>query len=437
MKTDTEAVDASTALAQALVEKYPFEAARIVENASIDDAAEYVASLPAPQAVEVLRRVNAYTGTRLLDAVNGEAAARLLELLAPHRAAALVSRLSPSRVERVLRHMEPGHRAELQALASYPGDTAGAMMDPRVNSFGPETRAREVIRQLRSLRQKRIQDVFVVDEEEHLLGMVSLQDIVLAEPSTPLGSLVQGPPSSVQAISSREAVLEELQKSRATSLPVVDYDGRVLGVLRQSELLAVTQQKATDGLVTMVGASKDERALSSPFFSVRKRLPWLQINLLTAFLAASVVGLFESTIARFTALAVLLPVVAGQSGNTGAQALAVTMRGLALREIRVRQWLRVVVKEVTVGSVNGVAVALTTATAVFIWSRSLGLAMVIGVSMVISMIMASIAGAAIPVVLTALRQDPAQSSSIILTTVTDVAGFFSFLGIATLLSNML
>jgi magnesium transporter len=149
------------------------------------------------------------------------------------------------------------------------------------------------------------------------------------------------------------------------------------------------------------------------------------------------VGLFEATIAKFTALAVLLPVVAGQSGNTGAQALAVTMRGLALREIRVAQWPRVTRKEASVAFVNGWAIALTTAAGVFVWSGSPGLALVIGIAMVISMVAAGLAGSAIPIVLTRLGQDPAQSASIVLTTVTDVVGFASFLGIATLLSAML
>jgi magnesium transporter len=170
---------------------------------------------------------------------------------------------------------------------------------------------------------------------------------------------------------------------------------------------------------------------------VRKRLPWLQINLVTAFLAAAVVGLFESTIAQYTALAVLLPVVAGQSGNTGAQALAVTMRGLALREIRARHWPRVVFKEASAGFWNGVAIAATTALGVWIWSGSPGLAGVIASAMVLSMMIAGICGAAIPIVLAAVGQDPAQSSSIVLTTVTDVTGFFSFLGIATLFAGFL
>jgi magnesium transporter len=166
-------------------------------------------------------------------------------------------------------------------------------------------------------------------------------------------------------------------------------------------------------------------------------MPWLQVNLLTAFLAAAVVGIFENTIAQVTALAVLLPVVAGQSGNAGAQALAVPMRGLALREITIRQWARVMRKEVFAGFMNGLAIAVTCGIGVYLWSGSLALVAVIAVSMVMAMVAAGFAGAIIPIVLTRLGQDPATSSSILLTTVTDVAGFFSFLGIATLFVRFL
>jgi magnesium transporter len=232
-------------------------------------------------------------------------------------------------------------------------------------------------------------------------------------------------------------VVEQMTDRRLTSLPVVDFDGRLLGVIRHDMLVRAAQQDVAADIQAMVGASREERALSRVSFAVRKRLPWLEINLATAFLAAAVVGLFEATIARFTALAVLLPVVAGQSGNTGAQALAVTMRGLALREIRVSQWPRVARKEASVALINGIAVAATTSAGVFLWSGSGGLAIVIGLSMVLSMLAAGIAGVIVPTVLTSLGQDPAQSSSIVLTTVTDVVGFSSFLGIATVLAGML
>ena len=181
-----------------------------------------------------------------------------------------------------------------------------------------------------------------------------------------------------------------LQQQPITELPVVNIDGHFIGVIRQSALVAAIEQETSVDIQTMVGVSRDERALSSPGFAVTKRLPWLQINLLTAFLAAAVVGLFEGTIAKFTALAVLLPVVAGQSGNAGAQALAVTMRGLVLREISLRQWPRVVGKEAVVGLINGVAVAATTALGVYLWSRSHGLVLVCAIAMVISMFVAGL-----------------------------------------------
>jgi magnesium transporter len=221
------------------------------------------------------------------------------------------------------------------------------------------------------------------------------------------------------------------------SLPVVDLDQHLLGVIRNEDIIKASQEEAMADLQTMVGANKDERALSPVWFSVRKRLPWLQLNLLTTFLAASVVGIFEGTIAQFTALAVLLPVVSAEAGNSGAQSLAVVIRGLALRDIRPSQWFRVSGRQVYVAFINGLAVSATASLAVGLWSRSLGLAFVIGLSMIIAMVIAGLSGAIIPITLKAMKQDPAHSSSIFLTTVTDIVGFFSFLGLATMFSSLL
>ncbi|MCB0580274.1 MAG: magnesium transporter [Phaeodactylibacter sp.] len=177
--------------------------------------------------------------------------------------------------------------------------------------------------------------------------------------------------------------------------------------------------------------------MSKVSFAVRKRLLWLQVNLATAFMALVAVGFFEDTIAEITILAVFLPVVAGQSGNTGSQALAVTMRGLALREIRISQWFKVAKKEIMVGFINGLAVAFTTGVIVYFWASSFGIALVIAISMVLSMMIAGFSGAGIPMALKAAGQDSATSSSIILTTVTDICGFLSFLGLATALASAL
>ena len=416
---------------------FPGEVAQALEDASPGAAGALLASRPAAPAAEVMRRLSPGQAAAVLAVLPDRAARRVVEDLGPGRASALLARLEPDDRERV-RGLVPAPLAkELNDLARYPADTAGGLMDPRVAAFPADTRVGTVMGRLRGRRGRRVSDVFVVDPEGRLTGVVSLEEVALARADTLLGSLRQPSVPHVPATAGRQEIVEAMAGGATPSLAVVDFEGRLLGVLRYAALMAAAESEASADIQTMVGASKDERALSPPWFAVRKRLPWLQINLGTAFLAASVVGLFEATIEKVTALAILLPVVAGQSGNSGAQALAVTMRGLFLREIGVRSWPRVLVKELAVGALNGLAVALVCAVAVYVWSRSPGLSLVIGVSMVIAMVVAGIAGAAIPTVLSALGQDPAQSSSIILTTVTDVAGFFTFLGLATLFAGLL
>jgi len=204
--------------------------------------------------------------------------------------------------------------------------------------------------------------------------------------------------------------------------------------------------EAFEDLQKITGAGADERALSPVSMVVKSRLPWLLVNLLTAFMAAAVVGLFEETIAQVAALAVLLPVVAGQGGNAGAQSLAVVIRGLALREIITGVRKQVILKELTAGMINGVGTAVVAALAVFAWqmflqhsgaTRAGALAGIIAVAMVINMAAAALAGAVIPLVLKIWGRDPAQSSSIFLTTVTDIVGFASFLGFAVMFLPML
>ncbi len=419
------------------VRLYPGEVAAALERARAAEVLEVLSPDRGAAAARVLERLSPDLGAAVLEEADAAFLAATLPEVDAARAAMLLSRLGDEERDERLGHVGAATAAELRALLEYPADSAAHLMDPRVTAFREDATVGDVLERIRALGRRRIQDVYVVDDDGRLAGAVALQDIAVAEPSEALLELARREPSRVQATATREDVVQEFADRKAGNLPVVDYDDRLLGVIRPDAFLQAVEAEASMDIQTMVGVSKEERALSSASFAVRKRLPWLEINLLTAFLAASVVGIFEDTIARYSALAVLLPVVAGQSGNTGAQALAVTMRGLALREIRLSSWMRVSRKEVAVAFVNGLAVAATTSAGVWVWSRSTGLALVIGLSMVISMVAAGLSGACVPMVLTALKQDPAQSSSIILTTVTDIVGFFSFLGIATMLSGML
>jgi magnesium transporter len=424
-------------LAEAALRRYPGEAARLLDACRTPELTAFLERRDPEVAAEVLRRLPADQATDAIEALSGPAATTILTALEPGLAAGLLARLDPKARAARLGTLGAGLAKELEELMTYPPGVAGEVMDPRVTRFAPDTLARQALAHVRRVKNRSISEVYVTDEEGRLTGSVGVQELALAALEDQVGVLARPLPPRVQALDPLEEVILLAEEARLTSVPVVDVSDRLLGVIRYTDLLSATHRDATADLQTMVGVSKEERALSRPSFAVRKRLPWLQINLVTAFLAASVVGLFEDTIAQFTALAVLLPVVAGQSGNTGAQALAVTMRGLVLREIRVRHWFRVASKELIVGAVNGVAVAFVTALGVLAWSRSFGLAAVIGAAMVCSMVVAGVAGASVPMVLILLRQDPAAASSIVLTTVTDVMGFFTFLGFATLASGIL
>jgi magnesium transporter len=425
------------ALLERYLERFPDEAARELEQLALKDVVGTLSSHSAPVSGRALQQLTPDLGAEVLGALDADAFRGLLRVLDPVRAASLLARLEQQQREERLALLDEPTAKEIRDLMRYPPETAGAAMDARITTFRVDATVKAALGRLRAQRGRPIADVFVVDEAGTLAGVLPLQDLAVAEPGVRIDSLRLRVPVSVQATTSREEVVEVFERGIGTTIPVVEFDGRPVGVIRNDVLVAAAQQEATADIQKMVGGSTEERALSPAMFAVRKRLPWLQINLATAFLASAVVSLFQSTIARYTALAVLMPVVAGQSGNTGMQALAVTLRGLALREIRIRHWLRVGAKEVVAGALNGVAVASVTAIGVYVWSRSPGLALVIGISMVGSMIVASIAGASVPMVLTALRQDPAQASSVILTTVTDCGGFFSFLGLATVLSRLL
>jgi magnesium transporter len=416
---------------------HPAAAGAVLETVEPDEAAQALLPLELARGSEVLMRMSVDTAARTLRCMDETWARETLAAADFVQAARWLAYFDEETSAQLLSGLPAVTQRNIREALEFPTGTAGRLMDPRVTTFREETTVDDALVRIRKSRNRKITDVVLVDEEGKLTGVVSLQNLVGAPDGAAIGSLAERERPVVNPMATRDEVVDLLNRHAVTSLPVVGFDGEVLGILPYDTLVRAAQHAATDDLQQMVGAGKDERALSKPMFSVKSRLPWLLINLGTGFIAAAVVGLFDATIEKFTALAVLMPVVAGQAGNTGAQALAVTARGLALREIRVGHWFRVARKEVLGSFINGASVGLVTSLCTYLWSHSFGLSLVIGVSMVCSMVIAAISGCSVPIILTALKRDPATASSIILTTVTDVSGFFSFLGLATVLSDLL
>jgi magnesium transporter len=424
-------------LVRSYVESHPRDAAQVLEQLDISEAVGIVKKLPLRAVGLLLERLAPHNAATIMANLDLSRLQELLENMPPRTASKVLQHLEQSKRQEALSKLSDRVARQLRGLMQYSPDTAGGMMEPRVIAIPMELTVEAATAYLRKAPRQSLFYLYVTDSDGKLVGVLNMRELMLAPPQDRIDSLVHRQILSVPETMTRAEVVTLMRRHRFLALPVVDTDGRLVGVIKHDEALRASQLEAFEDLQKMVGAGGDERALSPVVTVVKRRLPWLYVNLLTAFLAAAVVGLFEGTIQKVTALAVLLPIVSGQGGNTGAQALAVVMRGLALREIISGAAKRVILKEVLAGLFNGIAIAIGTSGAVWIWSRNYGLALVILLSMIVNMVAAGLSGAAIPLILKALNRDPAQSSSIFLTTVTDCVGFASFLGFAVIFMPLL
>ena len=413
---------------------FPESAARKLEKIDAEDAAEIFASQQPNIISGVMNKMSPGAVASILKKIPRDLAAQAISTMDTGISITQLNGMTKEEREDYFSHREKITAQEFKALLDYPENSVARQMSPEFSACSRHLTVDEAMDLLRRQDTGNIKHLFLLDDSMQLDSILDIHQMVLANGDEKLSNLSRPVVAFVNAV---EEVIEKLDKFKVAVMPVVDVNHKLVGIIRSQGLLEALRDDIATDMATMVGASRDEKALSSRFFAVKKRQPWLQINLLTAFAASAVVGLFEDTIAQFTALAVLLPIAAGQSGNTGAQSLAVTMRGLTVREITMRHWFRVMIKELGAGFINVIGIAVTCSAGVFLWSRSAGLALVMALAMIISMTIAGTAGAVIPILLKRFGLDPAQSSSIVLTTVTDIAGFMSFLGIATLLSSML
>ena len=426
-------------LARELIEAHPLETARIFERLEPGEAWEALNALEEPLRAPIIEGFNPDYAARVLLEPDLTTAVAIVHELPSEISADLLPYL-PENFQRDLLEALPNlHSEEIEALADYREDSAGSVMSPEFVSLREAATVGDALTRLRRLALvgRNVNYVYVVDEETRLTGVLVLRDLILTPPTTPLRDIMIGNVIRVYTDDEIDTVADLLLERSLLSVPVVDDGERLKGVVFATQLVSELQEEGFEDAQKMFGAGSDEHASSPPRFAISKRLPWLTINLATAFLAAAVVGAFDGIISQLTILAAFLPVVAGQGGNAGAQALAVTLRSLALDELDARRPRKIIVKEALVGFVNGVATGLLAGTAAAIFSGNVALGVVIAVAMVLNLVMAGVAGAAIPVVMERFGQDPAQSSNIILTTVTDIVGFASFLGLAVAASGLL
>ncbi|MCK5942644.1 MAG: magnesium transporter [Planctomycetes bacterium] len=437
----TEATSANplTRLAILYCGRDPVGAAQAIEGLEPGVAVEVLEALTHAKLQKLLPHLSPSFVAALIDACSAERIAPLLERGGADVCSALLLSLADEHRTAFLQALPEELREHIAELLTFPTGSVGQAMKTDYTAFHEQLSVLEAIELLRQ-RQKgkrNVSNIFVVDAEQRLIGVVAMRDLVVASEDETLGDLMVREVVSVSPFDDESAALRTLSGRGFTTLPVVDAQNHLVGVVRATQLLADAQRSASRDVQKLFGVGRDERAFSPVAFCLKKRLPWLHINLATAFLAASVVALFEDVIARVTVLAVYLPVVAGQGGNAGAQSLAVVMRGLVMREIPMDRARSLLVKEGLIGLVNGLVLGVVTAAIAWLWNGNAFLGLVVGLAMIVNLTVAGLAGAVIPLMMKRFGLDPAQSSSIVLTTVTDVVGFFAFLGFAVLFESWL
>jgi magnesium transporter len=388
---------------------------------------------------EVKSRSHARAAEKLAN-LSGDDIARELMHLSPGFAQDVLAALPTDARERATTAAPPDVARQWQRNSLYDPGTVGRMMEPVVAAYPPDARVGEVVEELRALVTRAlITYVYVLDEEEHLLGIVTMRDLLFSERERPLEDVMLRGAFALHAAMDIKDAMRLVLDRHYPVYPVVDAERHLIGLVRGQAMFEAQAIEITLQAGSMVGVEKEERLATPWIHSLKLRHPWLQLNLLTAFLAAAVVGVFQDTLDRLVILALFLPVLAGQSGNTGCQALAVTLRGMTLGELKPGTERPLVMKETWVGCLNGIGVGIAAAVGMFITASGQNqdqpwmLAFVVFLAMIASCMASGISGAIIPLTLKRLGLDPATASSIFLTTATDVVSMGMLLGLATIL----
>jgi magnesium transporter len=430
VQTALEANDLEVAVAY-LLSLHPADSAEVLAELEPEQQAAILDRIGAEDLAEVFEQLDEEDMADVAQHLDTETLADVLDEMEPDMAADFLAELEPEQAAEVIEQMDEPE--EVTSLLVFEPDTAGGIMNAPPPSLRRFWTVDEAIRFIKDQYRDEAQFyyLYVLDRYGHLIGVVSLRALILAQHQQSIEEIMDNTVISVRAAADQEAVAQLLQRYDLVALPVVDEAGKLIGVVHVDDVVDVIEEEATEDIYKLAQVGADSEIYSEIPQSVRNRLPWLVINMGTAFAAASVVSFFESTIAQAAVLAAFMPIVAGQGGNAGTQTMTIVVRSLALKEIEPRDTLWALWHELRIGIINGLTVGVLVSLIAWLWQGNPYLGLVIGLAMLGNLIIAALAGVIVPMTLKTLRIDPALASSIFVTTFTDIMGFLLFLGLAT------
>jgi magnesium transporter len=429
-------VGATANLLNLLQKQHPADLAEIfkeLQDKDRDTAFSVLAERNGRLAMEAISELGPEAGAALLSTRSAEEIAKLAQEIPSDDAAALIDYLPEDLSAAVLDLMRPKESGVVENLLEYDEQTAGRIMNPHVFALNEDMTVGEAITELQSNRDvEMVFYLYVVDERRHLVGVVSLRRLLLVSPETPLKRIMTSDLISARVDMDQEEVARQVASYNLLAIPVVDEENKLVGVITVDDVIDVIKDEATEDIYRLAGVTGDERVFTSAAETFRKRLPTLSIQLLTLFAAAAVVAVFEGTISKVTALAIFMPIVAGMGATAATQTLTVIVRGLALGELTWSNAKKALLKEASIGVANGVLLGVVASLITWMARGDPLLGALLGAAMIINLFVAATAGTLVPLGLRAVNVDPALASSVVVTTVTDVLGFATFLGLATI-----
>lgn len=419
---------------QLLKELHPAEIAHVIETLPVKQRDYLWERIPTEYEGEVLVNLNESVRSYFIKTMDPSALLAATESLDTDDLADILSEIPQAVSQELLLSMEQQDRDRLKSVLFYADDTAGGLMDLNTVMIRADTTLEVVLRYLRFKNElpEGTDTLYVVDRENNYLGLLPLTALLTSDPNLLVADTMNAGIEAINAEAAVRDVINTFEHRDLITAPVIDNNGKLLGRITIDDVVDAIRDEAEHSVMSMAGLNEEDDMFAPAFFSTKKRAVWLGVNLLTALLASIVIGQFEATIEKLVALAILMPIVASMGGIAGSQTLTLVIRGMALGRVGKSNAKRLLHKELWVGLFNGLIWAFIIAAVAGLWFDSIQLSYIIGAAIVINLFVAALAGASIPLVLTRFNIDPALAGTVILTTVTDVIGFFAFLGLATL-----
>lgn len=417
-----------------LKELHPAEIAHVIETLPVKQREYLWDRIPTEYEGEVLVNLNETVRSHFIKTMAPSALLAATESLETDDLADILSEIPQAISQELLLSMEQQDRDRLKSVLSYAEDTAGGLMDLNTVIIRADTTLEVVLRYLRFKNEipEGTDTLYVVNRENNYLGLLPLTTLLTSDPNLLVADTMDGGVEAINADTAVRDVVNTFEHRDLITAPVIDNSGKLLGRITIDDVVDEIRDEAEHSVMSMAGLNEEDDMFAPAFFSTKKRAVWLGVNLLTALLASIVIGQFEATIEKLVALAILMPIVASMGGIAGSQTLTLVIRGMALGRVGKSNAKRLLHKELWVGLFNGLIWAVIIAVVAGAWFDSIQLSYIIGAAIVINLFVAALAGASIPLILSRFGIDPALAGTVILTTVTDVIGFFAFLGLATL-----